>query len=143
MNGLMIRPYKRLNPRLFSILYRNFTLQGYEDYGGGSGIRSAMEENRILRVFVAFDNKRIIGWSVVYRGFYGHDDVVYSIGVYVPQTLRHKGIGYKLKLKAMKWAVRNKLTTFWYDHKGGWTSYMVMPEDIKIVAAPDMNRSME
>ena len=132
-----IRQYKRLNPRLFEVLYTRFTL-----YADGmtteSGVQAAMEESRLVRMFVAFDGKRIVGWSVVYRGFYGHDDTVYSIGVYVPQTLRHRGIGMQLKLKAMKWALMNKLTTFWYDGRKEWTSFMVLPEDLKVAVVPNI-----
>jgi len=135
---MRLRQYKRLSPRLFDVLYSNFTLQPDEAQGGGSGIRSAMEESRMCKVFVAFNNKRIVGWSVVYRGFYGYDDKVYSIGVYVPPTLRHRGIGLQLKLKASKWALRNKLTTFWYDGKRSWTSLMVLPEDVKVAAVPSI-----
>ena len=118
MGCLKIRAYKRLSPRVFEALYDNFTFPE-------GGMKHAMNDSRMVRMFVAYHDTKIVGWSAIYKGFYMIDDKVYSIGVFVDPEKRHGGIGGRLKKKAMNWAVRNKMTTFWYDGKNNWTSYLV------------------
>jgi GNAT superfamily N-acetyltransferase len=127
---LTIRRYKRLSPRLFELLYNNFTFVD-------GGLRSAMNGNRIIHIFVAFFNQEVIGWSAVYRGYYDRAENIeyreaetYSIGVYVKEKYRHRGVGGKLKRKTLLWTMRNNLYTYWYDAKNEWTAYIVTTETL-------------
>ena len=124
MDRLRIRQYKRLSPRLFETLYQRFTFTN-------GALRPAMEESRVQQVYVAFDERRIVGWCAIYRGYYGTDDKVYSIGVYVDKLQRHKGIGAELRYKAMVWASKHNPTTFWYDGTKEYIPLMVSADELK------------
>jgi GNAT superfamily N-acetyltransferase len=110
MDGARFRQYKRLNPRLFEILYERFT------WPDGS-MRHALNDNRVMKSYVAYKGKEITGWSCVVRGFGNVDDVVYGVNVWVKDSCRHQGLGRDLRRKAALWALSKQLTTFWFDAK--------------------------
>lgn len=115
---LKIRAYKRLSPRVFERLYFGFTFVD-------GGMRTALNENRMCYMLVAYYNREIVGWAGVYKGYYAFDDEEkYSIGVYVAAKYRHYGIGGKLRRKALWWALKHKLCVVWYDAKDNWAPVM-------------------
>lgn len=116
--NIYIRKYKELTPRMLCYLFYNFTLDG-----PNSGMKLAIQESRVLYSFVAFRNRKVIGWAIVYKGYYGvGSDKYNSVGVFISPENRHQGIGGELKSLAIKWGIKQEPTTIWYDAKNGWMS---------------------
>jgi GNAT superfamily N-acetyltransferase len=108
---LTIRHYKKLSPRLFELLYENFTFPD-------GMMRVAMRKNSIVCIFIAFDDQKVVGWTAVYSD--GDGWASHSVGVFVTQEYRHRGVGGKLRRKAILWAIQRNLKTYWYDASNSW-----------------------
>ena len=129
MNGkIYIRRYKELTPRMLWCLYYNFTFDL-----PGSGMRAAIRSSRCLYSFVAFKGRKIIGWALVYKGYYSSADIdslygngYHSAVVFISPENRHQGLGDRLRRLAMRWAMDQDLKTVWYDAKNNWRSFMVV-----------------
>jgi GNAT superfamily N-acetyltransferase len=130
---LKIRPYKKLSPRLFEVLYERFTFKT-------GAIRIAIKNSTAIKFFVAFLDKEIVGWAVIYKGFYcdiNSNDV--SIGVFVKKQYRHCGIGNGLRKRALTWAVNKNIRPWWYDRHQSYAAYKVY--DINMIPVKDDARA--
>lgn len=123
MMTLKIRQYTKLSPRLFELLYEKFT---YES----GGIRRAIHESRTIKFFVAFLGKEVVGWAVLYDGFYCSTSDDSSVGVFVKESCRHCGIGNRLRKKALVWAVHKDMKPWWYNRHQAYMAYRVSDENM-------------
>ena len=111
MNRPKMRFYNSLPERHLTTILNHFT----RPYGE---LRPAVESGKVVKVVVATSKYgRILGWCAVYHSIrdiapiYGQD---YSLGIFVSEQHRHRGIGGKLRRKAILWCLRQRKKVWWF-----------------------------
>lgn len=80
--------------------------EGIQDVLGQKNQLEVMQQKRHQTIFLAFDNKRAIGFVGISRGVFKRNQHTANIAVAVESAYQRRGVGFKLIQAVLQWAKR-------------------------------------
>jgi len=111
---LKVRFYHKIPKRYEKLLLSKFV----NPYGE---LHPAATNGKIVQVAIAKGKyNKVLGWCAVYKSIRDYEPIYekdYSLGIFVNPKYRHRGVGSKLRRKAILWCLREKKKV-WYFQDG-------------------------
>jgi GNAT superfamily N-acetyltransferase len=103
-------------------------------------LRPAVECGAVVKVVVATYKGRVLGWGAVYHSLKQESPIEgrdYSLGVYVDERFRHRGLGGMIRRKAILWCLRQRKRVWWF--RDAWKPTLATRDDLAYVEMPKHN----
>lgn len=111
VHPVKMRFYNKIPKRYITTLLSKFTNLLGE-------LRPAAEGGKIVQVIIAKGKyNTLLGWCAVYKSLRDYAPIYckdYSLGIFVDPKYRHRGIGGKLRRKAILWCLRQGKPVWWF-----------------------------